>query len=91
MIKVKIKCDKHYGEHKGWIDANFVDNNILSQIIEKYTVDNILEITEEVVDFYNQQTTSKHNRKSHKTANAIANQLRKLIKILEADTHTYYI
>lgn len=90
MIKVKIKCEKYYGTMKNWVDADFIDTKILNQIIEKYTFNNILEITEEIVDFYNKEKSRK-NRSSHKTANALATQIRKLIKNRELAIDNYII
>jgi hypothetical protein len=82
-MKVKIKCNKFYGtSDKNSIDADYIDTKILNKIICKFSSIETLEITEEIVDYYNNNKTTSY-RKSYKTANALAVQLRKLIKIKE--------
>lgn len=85
MIKCKLKCDKNYGGEDNWVDVDYIDTNIIKDIIDKFVNLNILEVTEEVVDYYN-ETKTKNNfnhRKSYKTANAIITNIRKYIKKVE--------
>ena len=95
MIKVKLKCDKHYnGVADNIIDAGVVEDGVLYKIIDKFTRNNELLITQEVVDYYN-YNCSTSNHTSCKSANSIAVNCRKIIKLrnqltqaLTADTNT---
>lgn len=80
MAKCKLKCDKEYGGRKGCIDADFIDTQLLYDILKNFTKDNVLEITESVVDFYNVNRQAEHNKKSFKTANVLLRHIRKIIK-----------
>lgn len=82
-MKIKLVCDKTYGNpNNGWIDAGFFESNILSEIIKKYTKDDVLNVTEEVVNYYNNAVERPH-KKSFKNADSICKQLKKLNKIIE--------
>ena len=80
MIKCKLKCDKNYGGRNESIDADFINTGILSEIINKFTENGVLEVTEEVIDYYNKNRAIKDHKLSFKTANAIIRNLRKHIK-----------
>ena len=85
MIKCKLKCDKNYGGEDSWIDVDYIDTSIIKDIIDKFVKLNVLEVTEEVVDYYNETKTKNNfnNRKSYKTANAIITNIRKYLRKLE--------
>lgn len=78
MIKCKLKCDKNYGGQYPLVDCDIVSETLLKEIINKFTVDNVLCVTEEVVDYYNTNNTLRKN--SFKSANAIIRNLRKILK-----------
>jgi hypothetical protein len=79
-VKVKIKCDKRYGNpNKGWMDADFFDTKLLSELVHRFVNNGYLEITEEFVDEYNSRKTTPC-RKSFKTAENITKQIKKIYK-----------
>lgn len=78
MIKCKLKCDKNYGGQYPLVDCDIISQVLLKAIIDKFTVDNELCVTEEVVDYYNANNTLRKN--SFKSANAIISNLRKTLK-----------
>lgn len=81
MIKCKLKCDRQYGGNYPWVDCDFMDYSILKEMVEKFTVDGILCVTEEVVDYYNARRNEKEKRRiTYKTSNSIITHLRKYIK-----------
>lgn len=61
------------------MDCNFFNSGTLEHIVNVFTMDGVLMITESVVDYYNDTNTTKC-RKSFKTAENIAKQIKKLYK-----------
>jgi len=79
-MKIKLKCDKKYGNQNiNSIDATFFDTLILSNIVRVFQHNDIVEVTEEFVDSYNNQVKNNY-RRSFKTAENIVKQLRKIYK-----------
>ena len=37
MIKCKLKCDKNYGGEGNWVDVDYIDTNIIKDIIDRGT------------------------------------------------------
>ena len=84
-MKIKIKCDKDYGGEIGWVDGDCFDDKILQEVVDGFSYNEIIEVTEIIVDFYNERR-SKNNKKSYKTANIIVTQLRKFVKSIRFQT-----
>ena len=79
-IKCKIICNQNYGGKKSTIDADFINSELLYEIIKRFTnEDNILYITEAVVDFYNINRQKKDNKISFKTAKALKRNIMKIL------------
>ena len=77
-MRAYLKCDKHYNStDSNVIDSSSVDYLLLEDLVFKYVTVNksnkpIINITEEVVDYYNEQVGNG----SCKSAQSIANRLR---------------
>ncbi|MGL4571734.1 MAG: hypothetical protein ACRCVJ_11795 [Clostridium sp.] len=80
MIKCKLKCDKLYGGIDGWQDCDCIDDKLLINIVDKYKHNNVLEVTKEVVDFYNITRQINVSKNSFKTAGVLIKHLRRVIK-----------
>ena len=82
-MKIKFICDKKYGgkyDKNGKVttmDCTFFNGHTLDNIIKNYSIDGNLEITKEIVDYYNNDNKSAC-RFSFKTADSIAKQIIKL-------------